>query len=420
MTILDRAAGALRPSPSDIRPATPTAAVLAALQAAGGSLLVVLVPVVVAWLATPDRATWTGVLRIGALAWLLGQHVPVAVSGGELSFAPIGLLVVCCVSLVTAARRMARVLDPLAERIEAGASRAAPALPGVAAGAMFVAAYATVAGLVAALTGTASARPDPLRATLTAAVLAAVCGLVGVLAYVAGGVRRVPALVAGRLPHVLRAGLRPAVAALAVQVGAGGVLLAAALALQRDYVVGLHHELEPGAAGGAVLTLAQVAVLPNLAVWAAAFLAGPGFVVGAGTSVTPAAVALGALPAVPVLGALPAPGPLPGVALLLLAVPFLAGGVAGLLVVRYRGSESGRWPAVLDTVVVGLVAGLGFAALAWAAGGGIGPGRLAEAGPSPLLAAAAFAAEVAVGALVTVGVRAGLPGLPALVARRSR
>jgi hypothetical protein len=412
MTILDRAAGALRPPRADVRPATPTAAVLAAVQAAGGSLLVVLAPAVVGWLATPERTTWTGVLRVGALLWLLGQHVPVTVTGGELSFAPLGLLAVCCASLVTAGRRMSRVLDPLADRIESGASRATPSLPGVAASAMFVAAYAALAGLVAALAGTGPARPDPLAAMLIAAVLAAVFGLVGELAYVAGGVRRVPGVVAARLPGVVRGAVRPAVAALAVQVGAGAVLLAAALALQRDYVMGLHHELAPGAAGGAVLTLAQVAVLPNLVVWAAALLAGPGFVVGAGTSVTPAAIALGALPAVPVLGALPAPGLLPGVALLLLAVPFVAGGVAGLLVVRHRGPESRRWAAALDTVVVGLVAGLGFAALTWASGGGIGPGRLAEAGPSPLAAGAAFAAEVAVGALVAVGARAALPGQP--------
>ncbi|WP_198954980.1 DUF6350 family protein, partial [Kineosporia sp. R_H_3] len=162
MTILDRAAGALRPPPSDDRPAAPTAAALAAVQAAGASLLVVLVPAVLTWLsATADRAPWTAVLRLGADLWLLGQHVPLAVPGGQVSFAPLGLLAVTGAALVTASRRMARVLDPLGDRIEAGATRSAPTRPPVLAGAVFVAVYAAIAALVAVAAGQPAARPDP-------------------------------------------------------------------------------------------------------------------------------------------------------------------------------------------------------------------------------------------------------------------
>lgn len=410
MTILDRAAGALRPPPSDVRPAAPTAAALAAGQAALASLVVVLVPVVLTWLtATADRAAWTSVLRLGATLWLLGQHVPVAVPGGEVSFAPLGLLAVAASTLVGSARRMARVLDPEGDRIEAGASRAEPSAPGWAASVLFVAVYAALAALVAAGAGTAAARPDPARAALVAAVLAAVCCAAGVGSYLAGRLRDVPALVADLVPDVVRGALRPAAAALAVQVGAGALLVAVMLAVEREGVASLYTVLGTGVVGGAVLTVAQVAVLPNLAVWGAAFLAGPGFVVGRGTSVTPAAVSLGDLPAVPVLGALPTPGAMPGAVLLALLVPLAAGGVGGWLVVRRRGADAGRWPAVVDTVLVGLLTGAGAAALAWLAGGGIGPGRLGVAGPSPLATGAVLAAEVTVGALLVVGARAALP-----------
>jgi hypothetical protein len=418
MTILDRAAGALRPPPSDARPATPTAATLAAVQAAGGSLLVVLVPVVLTWLsATADRAPWSAVLRLGADLWLLGQHVPLAVPGGQVSFAPLGLLAVTCAALVTAARRMARTLDPLADRIEAGATRAVPTRPPLLAGAMFVAVYAGLAALVAVGAGQPAARPDPARAALAAGALAAVCGLVGSAAYVAGGLSAVPALVADRVPEPVRGALRPAAAALAVQVVAGALLVVAALVAQRGGVASLYGVLETGVVGGVVLTLAQLTALPNLAVWGGAFLTGTGFSVGRGTSVTPAAVSLGDLPAVPVLGALPTPGSMPGAALFVLLVPLVAGGVGGLLVVRRRGSDSGRWAAVVDTLLTGLLAGAAFGVLCWLSGGGIGPGRLGVAGPAPLATGLALAAEVTVGALLVVGARAAMPGLSGRLGR---
>jgi hypothetical protein len=410
MTLLDRAAGALRASPSEARPAPPTAAVLAALQAAGGSLLAVLLPVVLGWLATStDRASWSAVLRLGTVLWLLGQRVPVEVTGGAVSLAPLGLLAICAATLVAAARRMARMLDPLAERIAAGGTRSRPCWPGWAALAMFVAGYAALTGLAAVAAGSSGARPDPAWAIGCGAVLATGCGLVGAAGYVAGGLRRLPRLLIDRLPDGVRAGGPAALAALAVQLTAGAVLLAAALAAQHDRVAGLYRALDPGLFGGGLLTVGQLLVLPNLAVWAAAFLAGPGFMVGTGTSVTPAAVTLGELPAVPVFGALPAPGALPGVALLLVAVPFLAGAVAGLLVVRIRGAAAGRWSAVGDTVLAGVGAGAGLAVLGWLAGGGIGPGRLGATGPRAIEAGAVFAVEVMVGALVAVGVRAMIP-----------
>ena len=59
------------------------------------------------------------------------------------------------------------------------------------------------------------------------------------------------------------------------------------------------------AVGGVVLAVAELAYLPNLVVWALAWLTGAGFAVGAGTHFAPDDVVGGALPAVPMLGALP-------------------------------------------------------------------------------------------------------------------
>src|SRR6185437_3406014 len=76
----------------------------------------------------------------------------------------------------------------------------------------------------------------------------------------------------------------PALAAVLAHLAAAAVLVAVLLVL--GHVLELHRALEPGVAGGAVLTLGQALLLPNLVVWAAAGLAGPGFAVGSATSVT--------------------------------------------------------------------------------------------------------------------------------------
>jgi hypothetical protein len=176
------------------------------------------------------------------------------------------------------------------------------------------------------------------------------------------------------------------------------------LGLGAERVLELHRALHPGVVGGAVLTVGQLAVLPNLVVWAAAVLAGPGFALGSGTSVAPLAVTLGPLPAVPLLGALPAPGAPPTWALALLAVPVLAGAVAGMLLAR-RHPVPGPIPVrrlAVDVLGMAGVAGLALAVLSWLSGGPAGPGLLAVTGPDPLLTGAAFAAEVALGATLPV------------------
>ena len=61
------------------------------------------------------------------------------------------------------------------------------------------------------------------------------------------------------------------------------------------------------AIGGVVLAFAELAFVPNLVVWAIAWLTGSGFSVGSGTHFAPDAVVGGPLPAVPLLGALPTP-----------------------------------------------------------------------------------------------------------------
>ena len=161
-----------------------------------------------------------------------------------------------------------------------------------------------------------------------------------------------------------------------------------------------------------ILLLGCVLLLPNGALWAVAYAAGPGFTVGAGTGVSPFGATLGPVPAFPLLAALPGDGtPAPAVRAVLL-LPVLAGVLAGWVVGRRLPAATGpgRLPALLTGRVArpatyGLLAGglvaLVTAVLAVLAGGALGPGYLAAVGPSGWQVAAALAVEVGVPAAVT-------------------
>jgi hypothetical protein len=262
-----------------------------------------------------------------------------------------------------------------------------------------------VVAIAALAAGMPSLHPIGLQAVLGAAVVSSVGVTLGAAGYRHGGAVAGLVRVVQSLPAPVARCCGPAAAALAVQVGAAAVVLAALLGAGNARVVELHRALQPGAAGGAVLTLGQALVVPNLVLWTAAALAGPGFGVGTGSWVTLSVSKLGALPALPVLGALPAPGRLPVAALALLVVPVLAGVVAGALLARSQGSAPSLARRAVDVAGVAALAGVSMAVLAWLSGGPAGPGRLADVGPLPWLTGLVFAAEVAAGAALALAVR---------------
>ena len=96
-----------------------------------------------------------------------------------------------------------------------------------------------------------------------------------------------------------------------------------------------------GVAGQAGITLLSLAYGGNAAVWAAAYLLGPGFALGTGSAIRLTEVTVGPLPTLPVLAGLPN-GPMGVAGIALLTVPVLAGLAAGwLFAVRAaRGREA--------------------------------------------------------------------------------
>ncbi len=216
---------------------------------------------------------------------------------------------------------------------------------------------------------------------------------------------RSPALWAGSV-----AALRAGVAAVALTTAAASVLVAVLFVVRFSELIGLYEALHTELVGGIVLTAGQLALAPNLVLWAVAWLIGPGFAIGVGSAVSPVGTALGPMPALPVLGAIPT-GDLPfGFAGLL--VPVVAGFVAGVAVRPALARELGRVrPAEVLAIAVGagVVGGLLAGFLAAASGGSAGPGRLAQVGPDPLLVGLFAALEFAIA--VGVGIAAA-PRMP--------
>ncbi|WP_210415997.1 cell division protein PerM [Humibacter ginsenosidimutans] len=213
---------------------------------------------------------------------------------------------------------------------------------------------------------------------------------------------------------LLAAALRSATAAVTLLVAAAAVTLTLLMVFDYARITGLYQSLHPGIVGAAALTLAQLAFVPNAVLWVASWLAGPGFAIGTGSSVDVTQTSLGPLPSVPLFGVLPQGDP--GFGLIAVLVPVLCAAVAGVLVRRRLDgmpaprSASGvvPWgPGRLALVALGsgVVAGVAFGVLTWWSGGAIGPGRLQHAGPDPLLAGAAVAAEVLVGTAIGLAVR---------------
>ncbi|MGY5318172.1 cell division protein PerM [Neomicrococcus lactis] len=191
-----------------------------------------------------------------------------------------------------------------------------------------------------------------------------------------------------------------------------GIVLAITLFMHWADGSNVYQQLRPGLIGGIVLTLAQLAMIPNLVIWTLSWLGGAGFSIGIGSQLSPLETTVGPLPAVPFLAALPT-GSLNG-AWLFMLLPVVAGVAAGWWFMREGENHFDDWldrklpmrwlSASLSTLFLGLVTGLGAglltALVSFISGGSIGIGRLVEIGPHMWLTGAWIALEVGVGVII--------------------
>ena len=333
----------------------------------------------------------TGHLEIpgGTGAWLLAHGAPLSTAAGRFGLVPLGVSVLAAWRVGRAGVHTGRAIGA---RTPGRCALAAVSVAVV---------YAALGALAGALT---QGLVSPVRGGLTLGGFALVCAGLGALA---GG--RVLRRAARRLPPLVRDALRTGTVAAFLVLGAGAATAGVAVAVSGGQASATLASYHTGVAGQAGLTLLCLVYAPNLATWSAAYLVGPGFAVGVGTTVSAGHVSLGALPAVPVLAGLP-DAAVSGLGPLLLGVPMAGGMAAGALLVRRRMQEAAApgWGALLGgAVLAGPVTGALLGLAAWVSGGPLGSGRLAVTGPVGWRVAAVGALVVAVGAVIAAaGTRA--------------
>ncbi|GAA2595589.1 hypothetical protein GCM10010435_88250 [Winogradskya consettensis] len=354
-----------------------------------------------------------GAMHAGLAGWLLGHGVPIGTSIGSLGLAPLLLTLLAGWRLNRAGLHVTRAIG--ARR--SGSTRAALLV------ALTIGFIYGVIGLLAALTVDGRGTDvSPTRAGIHFFLAGLVFSLIGSL-------RSTEALVviARRIPQPLRHGLRTGVVAAMFILAAGAVFAGLSVAVGGKQAAEMIAAYRTGAAGQAGITLVSLAYGANAAVWAAAYLLGPGFSLGADSAVRLTELTVGpVLPTLPLLAGLPA-GPMGASGALLLAVPVLAAMAAGWLLTRRLMTihhvvdghlVDGRhpngdlppveppWPLVLSSAVIaGPIAGLVLGVVSWLSSGPLGDGQLADIGPVPWQVALVAAAVV--GVCASIGAAAG-------------
>ncbi|MGW3227841.1 cell division protein PerM [Kitasatospora sp. NPDC001095] len=394
------------PGESGGRPAL--ADLLTGVRTALVGLAVVGAPVLALWVVSPyaeDGAA--AVTRLAGVLWLLGHGAPVlrGPTDAPLTVTPLLLGVLAVVRL---------------HRVAAGvAARRGPRSRWSGPVAVWAGYCAVAVGVTLHCAGGGLFRSRVLPDVLAVALVAGLA--------TAAGARSVAVLdrqadsPLDRLPPPYRpvdAGPTVRAAALAAGAGlvaAGGLLVVSSAVL--DAVAGGGRGmalLGSGPTALAGLVLLALVLLPNAVLWGAAYALGPGFGVGTGTVVSPAATALGPVPEFPLFALLPADGP-GGWRLAVSALPLLAGVVPAVLLGRAAagrrlpgraGERPEPWSPAATAVAAlaaALSVGAGAAVLGWLSGGALAGERLAWVGPVPWTgpAAAGWIALVAVpGALL--------------------
>ncbi|MFI9260471.1 DUF6350 family protein [Streptomyces sioyaensis] len=177
--------------------------------------------------------------------------------------------------------------------------------------------------------------------------------------------------------------------ALAALLGSGALLTLLGLGLHAGRVGHDLLQLAPDWASRATVLLLCLVLLPNAAVWGTAYGLGPGFTVGAGSTVGPLGTsAHPVLPQLPLLGGVPDAGPGSPLTWAVAVLPLIAGALLARSVARTAqppGAPGGPWSWWVTACVAALGAGFCGAAMALLAGlsgGALGTGALAAFGPS--------------------------------------
>lgn len=181
--------------------------------------------------------------------------------------------------------------------------------------------------------------------------------------------------------------LRAGTAFVFVMQGIAAIVLAVLIGYNWLGVIQLYEQLQGGVVGGFSATVMQLAFLPNLTYFVSAWLVGPGFAIGTGSSVSPLGTALGPLPTVPVFASIPSGDFSFG--MIVLIVPILVALIVTVMVKKYAAEARHNFATPLASALamglsIGFVAALEMTVLALLTQMAIGPGRMQQVGAEPI------------------------------------
>lgn len=380
------------------RPSVLATCVLRGAMAAGLGLGTLAVLVTVVWISSPYPDTGPGgALRSAAALWLLAHGTrlvrPDTLSGVP---APVGivplLLAVLPVWLAHRAARDALSYDgePGYEEDDEAAGEDTALPPAWTAFTAVTCGYLLVGGAAVLYTSDGPLPAAPLSAALHLTLVASCAVGAGLWSaygrpsdplpgWVPSVVRR--ALVHRRMNTAVRAGS----AGVAVLLAGGALLAGAALVWHAGSAQDTFLRLAQDWPGRLAVLLLALALVPNAAVWGAAYGLGPGFRLGTGAVATPLGVAgTPTVPHFPLLSALPTEPRGNWLTWSVGALPVLAGLVVGWWTARRATGEGeawGRGETALAAACGAAVCGAALAFLAALSGGPLGTERLAALGP---------------------------------------
>lgn len=207
------------------------------------------------------------------------------------------------------------------------------------------------------------------------------------------------------IPSDIRMLIRGAAIGIVTLLATGAALVTVSLIAHFGEVMRIQEFLDPGPLGGIALLVLSIGYLPAAAMWAVSYCLGAGVSIGGGVSLTPfiAASAPADLPPFPMLAALPQD--VGPLAWALPAIGVLAGALIGLTVSR-GGFSPGR--RALLAAGASLLAAIGVYLLLFISSGSLGTLNLVQLGPMPALGAAIALVLMLFGSIPTallIGIR---------------
>lgn len=362
----------------------PVVSAVAGAGAAAGGLLVGMAVAVTGWFLADGGAhgDTRDALRVGADAWLVGHGSHLDFAGVSYTLVPLGLSAALAWVAFRAGRWAGLVAPPTVDR---------ELLTGTG---LFASGYVVVSVLTGVVAATSQAAGSLVLVLLGSLVVALGFGGAGIVT----GARRWDAL-GSRLPGWTWPMLRSSLAIVLGFWACSAVAVVVAFGLHLGSAASLVSRLDLSGGDAVMLVLLTALVAPNAVLLGGAYLLGPGFAFGVGTTISPGAVTLGPMPAFPLLAALPDGGPTPWFTTALMVVPAVVAAVAVGLV--HRRHPVHAWDlAALRGVGAGITAGFATGIVTGFAGGALGSGRMADIGASTGAVLVAATLSMGLGGLV--------------------